>query len=88
MRTEKANVTEDFIREYLMENVDATELDNDEDMFETGLVNSLFAIQLMTFLEQKFQIKVTMDDLDMDNFKSINAIAEFVKSKEGESKDA
>ncbi|MEC2849591.1 acyl carrier protein [Bacillus cereus] len=51
-------------------------------MFEEGLVNSLFAIQLMTFLEKEFAIKVTMDDLDMDNYKSVNSIGNFIRNKQ------
>ncbi|MCP5102457.1 MAG: acyl carrier protein, partial [bacterium] len=58
-------------------------LDNNDDIFESGLVNSLFAIELMTYLEKAFQIKVTMDDLDMENFKSVTAVCAFVDSKRG-----
>ena len=52
-------------------------------LFETGIVNSLFAVQLMTFIEKTFQIEVGMDDLDIENFKSINATAAFVMKKNG-----
>jgi acyl carrier protein len=83
MKAVNTESIEDIIRGYLMENVDAADLSDDEDMFESGLVNSLFAIQLMTFLEKTFAIKVTMDDLDMDNFKSIAATSTFVRSKQG-----
>jgi methoxymalonate biosynthesis acyl carrier protein len=82
MRKEQIESTREEVRHYLLENIESAELDNDEDMFESGLVNSLFAIQLMTFLENKFKIKVTMDDLDMDNFKSVNSIFSFVESKQ------
>ncbi len=83
MKAENTQTIEEIIRDYLMENVDVADLDDDEDMFESGLVNSLFAIQLMTFLEKTFGIKVTMDDLDMDNFKSIVAVSAFVRTKQG-----
>lgn len=69
-----------MVHEYMADYVDE-EFDNDTEVFEEGLVNSLFAIQLMTFLEKKFGIKVTMDDLDMENYKSVNAIGEFVRVK-------
>lgn len=54
-------------------------LDDDFDSFEAGIVSSLFAIELMTFLEKNFNIKVTMDDLDMQNFKLVNAASRFVR---------
>ena len=70
------------VRDYIMENAGLTELDDNCDIFETGVVNSLFAIELMTFLEGTFSIKVTMEDLDMSNFSSVNATCEFIKRKQ------
>jgi acyl carrier protein len=70
-----------IIRDYIMENVTLTELEDDLDIFGSGIVNSLFAIELMTFIEKSFDIKVTMDDLDMDNFKTVNAASQFVLQK-------
>lgn len=84
MRAENAGLPQDIIRGYIMENVSLEKLDDDFDIFEAGTVNSLFAIELMTFLEKAFNIKVTMDDLDMDNFKSVNATGHFVRRKKEE----
>ena len=81
MKQEQSNLPQEIIRNYILENVSIPELDNDFDIFEAGIVNSLFAIELMTFLEKAFSIKVTMDDLDMANFKSVNATSQFVQSK-------
>jgi acyl carrier protein len=75
---------QELIRNYVLESVNIAEIENDCDLFESGIVNSLFAIELMTFLEKTFEIKVTMDDLDMDNFKTINASSEFVRRKKEE----
>ena len=38
--------------------------------------------ELMTFLESAFNIKVTMDDLDIENFKTVEATSRFVQRKE------
>jgi acyl carrier protein len=46
-------------------------------------VNSLFAVQLVTFLEKTFAIEIGMDDLDIENFKSLNATTAFVMRKNG-----
>ncbi|QOT00749.1 acyl carrier protein [Brevibacterium sp. JNUCC-42] len=73
--------TEKMISDYILEHVNVEELDYDLLIFDEGLVNSLFAIQLMTYLEKTFSIKITMDDLDFENYRSINAISNFVKSK-------
>jgi acyl carrier protein len=50
-------------------------------LFESGLVNSLFAVQLMTFIERKFGIEVGTDDLEIKNFESISATAAFIARK-------
>jgi methoxymalonate biosynthesis acyl carrier protein len=57
------------------------DLVDDEDMFALGVVNSLFAMQLVLFVEKEFQISVENEDLDFENFQSINAIAHLVDRK-------
>jgi methoxymalonate biosynthesis acyl carrier protein len=57
------------------------ELGDDEDLFSLGFVNSLFAMQLVMFLEKEFNIQVENKDLNMDNFRTINSIASFVTQK-------
>lgn len=74
----------DEIREFIISNVNEEEVNDDLDIFSSGLLSSLFAIELMTFVEKKFQIKVTMDDLDMSNFSTIRNITEYVARKRSE----
>jgi acyl carrier protein len=81
MREENTQSPQDIIRNYILGNIKIPQLSDDLDIFEAGIVNSLFAIELMTFLEKAFAIKVTMDDLDMENFKSIDAACNFVARK-------
>lgn len=69
------------VREYIIINTSVDTLDDTLDIFDSGLVTSLFAIELMTFLEQQFAIKVTMNDLDMANFNSVDHITHFVEQK-------
>ncbi|AQU69562.1 acyl carrier protein [Streptomyces niveus] len=53
----------------------------DEDLFESGRVNSLFSIQLVGFLENTFRIKITVTDLDLQNFATVNRVADLVLAK-------
>ena len=71
------------VRRFLLSSINVADLDDDDNLFESGLVNSLFAVQLMTFIEKTFGIEVGMEDLDIENFKSLNAAAEFVVRKNG-----
>lgn len=67
---------------YLAQHDSSPIVDHDEDLFDTGRVNSLFAIQLIGFLESHFGIKVTVEDLDLANFATINRIVTFVVGKQ------
>lgn len=69
------------IRDFIQSSINIDGLGNDENLFESGIVNSLFAVQLMTFIERTFAIEVGSDDLDIENFKSIDATAAFVEKK-------
>jgi methoxymalonate biosynthesis acyl carrier protein len=79
---EKTNIRE-TVRHFVLGSTAITQLNDDENLFELGIVNSLFAVQLMTFIEKTFQIEVGIDDLDIENFKSIKATTAFVLRKNG-----
>lgn len=78
----EANAIRMKVHEYILQNISLDDLDDDLEIFNEGLVSSLFAIELMTFIEQNFIIKVTMEDLDIDNFKSVSSITQFVEYKQ------
>lgn len=69
------------IREFLSRFFRGHEVADDQDIFALGFVNSLIALQLVNFVEKEFGVSVEDDDLDLDNFRSINAIDGFVESK-------
>lgn len=68
-------------RNFLAKNFKNYDLKDDEDIFSLGFVNSLFAMQLVMFIEKEFKVTVDNEDLDLKNFKSINSIAELVERK-------
>ncbi|MDZ8264150.1 acyl carrier protein [Nostoc sp. ChiQUE01b] len=56
-------------------------LQQDEDIFALGFVNSMFAMQLVLFVEQEFQIAIENEDLEFENFRSINSITNLIERK-------
>ncbi len=56
-------------------------LGDDDNIFALGYVDSVFAVQLVCFVEERFGIKVIDTDLDIDNFSSVNRIVQFVENK-------
>lgn len=68
------------IRQYFSQTI-PVEIADDEDIFQRAVVDSLFAIQLVGFVEQEFSISVEPTDLDINNFCSVSALTRFVKRK-------
>jgi len=56
-------------------------IDDDDQIFAAGFVNSMFAMQLVLFLEKNFQIAIGNDDLDLKNFQTISAMADLIGRK-------
>lgn len=57
------------------------QIQDDENIFELGFVNSLFAMQLVMFVEKEFDLMIDTGDIDLSNFKTINQIAELIHKK-------
>jgi methoxymalonate biosynthesis acyl carrier protein len=73
--------TQGKIKEFLSRFFKNHDLQPKEDIFALGFVNSLLAMQLVAFVEKEFGIAVADEDLDLDNFRSIDAIAGLVARK-------
>lgn len=69
------------IRQFLTRFFRNREIGDDEDIFALGFVNSLLAMQLVQFLEKEFGISVDDEDLDLDNFRTIDAMNALVERK-------
>jgi acyl carrier protein len=54
---------------------------DDDDIFALGIVDSMFGMQLVMFVEDEFSIVVERHDLDIRHFSSIASLAAFVESK-------
>lgn len=59
-------------------------IDDDLDMFTTGLVSSLFALELVVHVENTYDVAVTGSDLRMDNFRTVRAVSSLILRLRGE----
>jgi len=75
------NQVKETVRSFINSSINIDGLGDDENLFESGIVNSLFAVQLMTFVERSFGIEIGMEDLDVENFKSVSATVAFISRK-------
>jgi acyl carrier protein len=51
------------------------------DLIETGLLDSLALVELLAELEESFDVSISTDDLELENFRSITNIAGFVAQR-------
>ena len=51
------------------------------DLFETGVLDSLMFVELLLLLEREFGVTTGVDDLEVDNFKTLARIAAFVDGR-------
>ncbi len=57
------------------QNIDAT-----DSLIENGIIDSVGMLNLVEFIENRFSIKIDEDDLMPENFDSLKAIEDYVKS--------
>ncbi len=51
------------------------------DLIETGLVDSLAFVEFLAHLETEFGIRVSLEDLELEHFRTIARIAGFIATK-------
>ena len=56
------------------------------DLFEDGLIDSLALVELLFALEHEFGMHISIENLAIENFKSIKKIAEFVVNQNASDK--
>ncbi|GAA0851873.1 acyl carrier protein [Streptosporangium amethystogenes subsp. fukuiense] len=65
------------IRGFLEERI-KTDVAVDKDLFASGLVNSMFAMELVVYLEQAYGIAIVGEDLKLDNFRTVEQMTSLV----------
>ena len=51
----------------------------DQDIFSLGYINSLFAMELVMFIEKTFSMTVPNEELRIDNFRTVDAMSALVE---------
>ncbi len=72
----------DEIRAFVAANMSALAdgtLQDSDNIFELGFVTSLFAMQLLDYLETTFGVEVPDESITLANFSSVDRMAELVE---------
>lgn len=58
-----------------------SDLDDDTHLFDSGYIDSLDSLVLLTFIEKTFKIAIEPDDLIENPFNTVNEITDFICSR-------
>lgn len=71
------------LRDYFAKEAPGTDLAGDTQLLDTGILDSLAVVKLLTFIEESFGVEITDDEFDPDNFETLDAIEALVAAKRG-----
>ena len=69
----------EYIQQQLLGGQVDIELSPEEDLLGSGLIDSLGMIQLLAFIEEKFEVKVPPQDMTIENFMTVGAIGHYLE---------
>jgi methoxymalonate biosynthesis acyl carrier protein len=76
-----ANAWRDQVADVFLRSLNLEVPSPDTDLFETGLLDSLAFVELLVAIEKDFGVTTSVADLEVDNFRSIARIAEYVTAR-------
>lgn len=54
----------------------------DTDLIESGILDSLSFVDLLYWLEQAFATRINLDDIEVDHFRSVARISDFIAARQ------
>lgn len=73
------DTTSDKITGFITNRFPQARISDTEDIFSLGYINSLFAMELVMFIEKTFAVTIPNDELRIDNFRTTKAMTELVE---------
>lgn len=69
----------DYVKKEYLEEEDEQEVDENTPLISSGIVDSFSMVSLKTFLEKKFDIKITDEKATTEAFDSVNNMINLLK---------
>lgn len=70
-----------YIRENFLQKKDLEDIGDDDQLLDSGIVDSMGIIKLVSFLESQFGIEVEDDQIVPENFETMTSIAAYVTTR-------
>lgn len=68
-----------FILTEVAADLNIAQLEDNEPLIESGIIDSLGVLKIMAFLEESLGLDLSSDQVKLENFKDINAIRNMVE---------
>ena len=68
-----------YIRKQLLGGQTDVSLSPEDDLLGSGLIDSLGMIKLLGFIEEHFELKVPPQDMTIENFMTVEAMANYLE---------
>ena len=75
------NVLMNYLISELANSKNIEKLDPSDNLIENGIIDSLGIMKLLMFLENTYSLKISDDELTMENFQSHNSILSLINRK-------
>lgn len=72
------------VLDFLREKTGGADIAPDTELLKSGLVNSLFALEIVVFVEKTFHLKLGRKDISPENFSSAASITALVERLGGQ----
>lgn len=70
-----------YITEKLANNELEEELEVEDDLLGSGLIDSLGMMKLILFIETEFQVQIPPEDMTIENFMTVGHITSYLENK-------
>ena len=75
------------IKEFIITEVNPelglTTLDDSEPLIESGIVDSLGVLKIMSFLDETFGVDLSSEEIKLENFRDVRTICDLVAGQQG-----
>jgi D-alanine--poly(phosphoribitol) ligase subunit 2 len=77
---DKKSLLLDYIKQEFLRNPKA-EINEDVDLFSSGIIDSLGVLQLVSYIDEQFNVSIPDEDVLYDNFSSIRVLVDYLEKQ-------
>lgn len=79
---EAIEILKQFITDELVPDFNPSDLDENKSLLESGIIDSLGIMKLVAFIQERFQLEVSDEDLIPENFETLSALTKFISQNQ------